>query len=444
MIPQPPNQPPNQAPKSWSARTPLILGFLGVLLLVGGFGTWATLTQIAGAVVAHGRIEVDQNRQVVQHPYGGVVEEVLVKEGDRVAAGQTLIRLDPTEVRSQKAIIESELFELMARSARLEAERGDTTELRFNDELLARAATDPDIAELINGQQNLAVARAESVERERDQLSRQREQLGSQIEGIDAQAAAMQAQLDLLDEELTSQQALLDKGLAQASRVLALRREQARLQGSLGELTARRAQAQERITEIEIGMLKLGTQRREDAISQLRDLRIRELELLEKRRAADEKLARLDIAAPVSGVVYGLAVFARRAVISPAEPLLYVVPQDRPLVITAQVDPIHVDMVYVGQKVTLRFPAFDKRETPDIFGHVDKVSADAFHDERTGATFYRAEIVMEDGESARLPEGEVLIPGMPVESYIRTDDRTPLAYLLRPVVVYFSKAFRES
>ena len=434
----------NPVPKSWSARIPLIVGFLGVLLLLGGFGTWATLTQIAGAVVAPGRIEVDQNRQVVQHPYGGVVSEILVGEGDTVEAGQVLIKLDPTELKSQKAIIESELFEIMARSARLEAERNGETDLEFDAELRARAAQDPDIKELMDGQSNLLLARSDSIARETEQLSRQREQLKSQITGIEAQSDALQSQLALIGEELTSQQELLDKGLAQASRVLALQREEARLSGSVGELTARKAQAEERITEIEIGILKLDTNRREDALSQLRDLRIRELELLEKRRAIDEKLNRLDITAPVSGVVYNLAVFAQRAVITPADPLLFVVPQDRPLVITAQVDPIHVDMVYVGQQVTLRFPAFDRRDTPDIFGHVANLSADAFRDEVTGAPFYRAEIVMNDGEAARLPDGTILIPGMPVDSFIRTDDRTPLAYLLRPLTVYFSKAFRES
>ena len=431
-------------PAKWSARTPLLLGFLGVALLLGGFGTWSTMSEIAGAVVAPGRIEVDQNRQVIQHPYGGVVADILVDEGSRVAAGDILIKLDPTELLSKKAIIEAELFELMARSGRLEAERNGDDVPHFNPELVARSETDPDIRELMDGQANLMRARTESINREAEQLSRQREQLSNQIRGIEAQADAMNTQLALIAEELASQQELLDKGLAQASRVLALKREEARLAGTVGELTARKAQAEERITELEIGILKLESQRREEALSQLRDLRVRELELLEERRASNEKLARLDIAAPVSGVVYNLAVFARRSVISPAEPLMFLVPQDRPLVIAAQVDPIHVDSVYVGQEVTLRFPAFDRRDTPDLFGHVSNLSADAFHDEATGAAFYRVEVEMNEGEAARLPETAVLIPGMPVEGFIRTDDRTPLAYLLRPLTVYFSKAFRES
>jgi HlyD family secretion protein len=428
----------------WSARMPLIVGFLGVAILVGGFGTWSVLTEIAGAVVAAGRIEVEQNRQVVQHPYGGVVAEILVDEGDTVTAGQVMIRLDPVEWQSKKAILEGELFELMARRGRLEAERDGANEIDFADEINIRADTDVNIRELMDGQANLMRARTETINREAEQLSRQREQLANQIDGIDAQSAALQTQLGLIAEELASQQELLDKGLAQASRVLGLQREQARLSGTAGELTARKAQAFARITEIEIEILKLETRRREEAITQIRDLRQRELELLEERRAVDERLNRLDITAPVSGIVYNLSVFARRSVISPADPLLFLVPQDRPLVIAAQVDPIHVDMVFVGQQVTLRFPAFDQRETPDIFGQVAKLSADAFFDDASGATYYRAEIVLDEGQAARLPEGASLIPGMPVESFIRTDDRTPLAYLLRPLTAYFSKAFRES
>ncbi len=429
---------------AWSARLPLIVGFLGVAILVGGFGSWATLTKIAGAVVASGRIEVAQNRQVVQHPYGGVVAEILVDEGDTVEAGQVLIKLDPIEWQSKMTILESELFELMARYGRLVAERDGASEIEFPEELHTRAESDRNVRELMEGQSNLLRARDETISRETDQLSRQREQLANQVVGIDAQTDALETQLGLIAQELSSQQELLDKGLAQASRVLALQREQARLSGAVGELLARKAQVFARITEIEIEIIKLTTRRREEAITELRDLRQRVLALMEERRALEERLNRLDITAPVSGVVYSLAVFARRSVISPAQPLLFLVPQDRPLVIAAQVDPIHIDMVYVGQKVTLRFPAFDQRETPDIFGHVAKVSADAFSDDVTGATFYRAEIVLDEGQSLRLPDGATLLPGMPVESFIRTDDRTPLAYLLRPLTSYFSKAFRES
>ncbi|WP_137702672.1 HlyD family type I secretion periplasmic adaptor subunit [Marimonas lutisalis] len=430
--------------KPWSARLPLFIGFLGLLILVGGFGSWAVFSEIAGAVIASGRIEVDRNRQVVQHPDGGVVAEVLVDEGDTVTVGQVLIRLDPVELASQKTILESQLFEIMARRGRLEAERDGAEKITFDPELIEVSNSNADVRELMDGHTRLYAARQASIDKEIEQLGRRSAQLDDQIEGIVAQSAALETQLALIEQELANQQDLFEKGLAQASRVLNLQREQARLAGQVGDLKSRKAQAEERITEIEIEVLKLDTRRREESISQLRDLRFRELELREERRAIIERMTRLDITAPVSGVVYGLTVFSPRSVIRPADPVLFIVPQDRPLVITAQVEPIHIDMVYVGQEVSLRFSAFDQRETPELVGHVALVSPDAFSDDRTGLTYYRTEIVLDENQRERLPEGTSLVPGMPVEAFIRTDDRTPIAYLLRPFTVYFSKAFRES
>jgi len=225
---------------------------------------------------------------------------------------------------------------------------------------------------------------------------------------------------------------------------LNLQREEARLSGTVGELKAQRAQAEGRITEIDIEILKLGTQRREEAITRLRDLQFQELELAEQRRSLIERLSRLDIRAPVSGIVYGLQVFAKRSVIRPADPVLFLVPQDKPLVIMAQVEPIHIDEIFVNQDVTLRFSALDSRTTPELFGRVVQISADAFQDENTAFSYYRAEIELNEGEMTRLPDGTILIPGMPVEAYIQTADRTPLAYLIKPLADYFAKAFRES
>jgi HlyD family type I secretion membrane fusion protein len=224
---------------------------------------------------------------------------------------------------------------------------------------------------------------------------------------------------------------------------LSLQREDARLLGTIGELTASRAEADGRRTEMEIEILKLDTRRREDAITRLRDIEFNQAEMLERRLALKERLARLEITAPVSGVVYDMAVNTPRSVVRAAEPVLYIIPQDRPLVIAARVEPIHIDQVFVGQEVVLRFSAFDARTTPELIGQVVQVSADAFVDERTLAAFYRAEIRLMDGEVAKL-EGQTIIPGMPVEAFIRTDDRTPLAYLIKPLADYFNKAFRES
>ena len=427
----------------WSARAPMTVGLLGLLVLVGGFGTWAVMTNISGAIIAGGRIEVDQNRQVVQHPDGGVVSEILVDEGTTVEIGDVLIRLDDTQLRSELAINESQLYELMSRRGRLEAERDDRTTITFDPLLLEAAKTNADAPELIAGQERLMTARIESTEKEIDQLNKRRSQIANQIEGIEAQQVSLDQQLSLISKELTDQQRLLDQGLAQAARVLSLQREEARLSGTMGDLEAQKAQAGGRMTEIDIEILKLGTARREDAITRLRDLQYRELELREQRLALIERLARMDIQAPVSGVVYGLQVFALRSVIRPADPVLFIVPQDRPLIINARIEPIHIDKLSIGQEVNLRFSALDQRTTPELIGQVVQISADAFEDERAQASFYRAEIALSEGEQDRLPEGTVLIPGMPVEAFIRTEDRTPLAYLTKPLTDYFTKAFRE-
>ncbi len=428
---------------SWSVRGALIAGAVGVTILFGGFGSWAVFSTIAGAVVASGQIEVDRNRQVVQHIDGGIVAEILVDEGDLVAEGDVLLRLDPADLASQLVITEGQLFEMMARRGRLEAERDDASEIQFDDELLSTAATHTEVADLVQGQERLFAARLDSVQREVEQLEKRANQIEEQITGVLAQQAATREQLTLISEELSNQQSLFDRGLAQASVVLNLRRTQADLQGRLGELIASEAQARGRITELEIETLKLSTRRREEAITRLRDLRYQELELIETRRSLRDRLNRLDITAPVSGVVYGMSVRTPRSVIRPADPVLYLVPQDRPLVIAARVAPTDVDQLHVGQDVSIRLPALDQRQTPELFGAVTLFSADAFRDEATGMSYYRAEIELNPGEMERLPEGTVLIPGMPVESFIRTADRSPLAYLVKPLADYFVKAFRE-
>ncbi|WP_317055984.1 HlyD family type I secretion periplasmic adaptor subunit [Roseovarius rhodophyticola] len=428
---------------AWSVRRPLYIGIFSVVVLLGGFGTWAALTTISGAIVAEGRIEVDQNRQVVQHPDGGVVAELAVDEGDFVVAGDVLLRLDPTALRSQLSITESQLFELMARRGRLEAERDEAPGINFDPLLQQVALANSDVSGLLQGQARLLAARAETTAQEITQLEKQRRQIVDQITGLTAQATALQEQLELIDVELANQQALLDQGLAQATRVLTLQRERARLSGQMGDLAAQVAQAEGRMTEIDIEVLKLGTQQREEAIATLRDQQYRELELLEERRALMERLSRLDIRAPVSGIVYDLQVFALRSVVRPADPILYIVPQDRPLIINARVEPIHIDKIYLGQDVILRFSALDQRRTPELTGQVMQISADAFEEEGTHRSYYRAEIELSEGEQARLPQDVTLIPGMPVEAFIRTQDRTPLAYLVKPLSDYFSKAFRE-
>jgi HlyD family secretion protein len=430
--------------RKWSAIRPVIIGMLGLLVLVGGFGAWSVMSNIAGAIIASGQIEVDRNRQVVQHDTGGTISQIHVDEGDLVKAGDLLLQLDPQQAESELVLIEGQLFELMARRGRLEAQRDGRETIVFPPVLVEVGAANADAQELMTGQTNLFDARRDSVDREIEQLAKQRNQIEEQIKGITAQEVALATQLDLIQQQLTSQQQLLDRGLAQAATVLSLQREQARLTGQIGELVASRAQAEGRITEIEIVGLKLGTAGREEAITQLREIRFRELSLVEQRRALLGTIDRLDIRAPVSGIIYAMQVTTPRSVIRSAEPLMFLIPQDRPLVIAAQVNPTNIDEISVGQEVNLRLSSLDQRTTPELKGQVILISADALDDEVTGGKYFRAEISLSPGEAERLPEGTRLLPGMPVDAFIKTGDRSPLTYLLKPVTDYFVGAWRES
>ena len=430
-------------PSAWSSRGPVSTGMITLAALVFGFGGWSVFTDIDGAIVASGQLEVEQNRQIVQHPDGGVVAKIAVIEGQAVKVGDILVQLDGSLLQSELAIVEGQLFEMRARRARLEAERDDKDAPVFNGELAELAAIRPEVAEQVEGQRGLFMARRESMARQSDQLEKRIAQITSQIEGVVAQTGALTVQLGLIREELTDQKSLLEKGLAQSSRVLALLREESQLQGSMGELASTRAQAEGRATEVELEILRLGAVRREEANTQLRDIGPQELEMAERRRALTERIARLDIRAPVSGLVLGLQVTSPRSVLGAGAPVLYLIPQDRPLVISAQLMPINVDEVSIGQRVRVVFSAFSAKDTPDMFGHVVTISADALTDERTQAPYYRAEIVLDDGELAKL-SGQTLLPGMPVETFIETGSRTPMAYLLKPFTDYFNQAFRES
>lgn len=427
----------------WATRIPIAYGLLTLAALVLGFGGWSVSTKISGAVVTSGQIEVELNRQIVQHPDGGVVTSINVAEGDSVAAGDLLLTLDGAALRSELAIVEGQLFEALARRGRLEAERDDLSDIRFPANLTDALANHPAVTEKMEGQRRLFDARRESLVSQISQLDKRRDQIDEQIIGIDIQTQSLATQRDLLHLDLVDQTGLLEKGLTEASRVLALRREDARLLGQQGEIAATRAQAKAQITETQIEALRLASDRREDANAQLRDIGVQELELAERRRALAERIARLDVRAPVSGVVLGLTVTTPRAVLRAADPVLYLVPQDRPLVIATQVQPVDVDQVHVGQTVKLVFSAFSSRETPELTGHVTVVSADALPDPRNQAPYYRAEILLDDGELAKLG-GKTLIPGMPVVAFIQTEARTPLAYLLKPFTDYFTRAFRES
>ena len=419
------------------------MGLAATLILVAGFGLWSVTAEISGAIVALGQIEVAQDRQVVQHPDGGVVEAILVAEGARVDAGEPLIQLDGSALQSELTIVDGQLSELAARSTRLEAERDGTEGLTFDAEILALAKSSPEVAAQLEGQRRLFEARQATVADHRALLTQRIGQITEQSNGLTSQRAALAVQLDLIEQELVSQQSLLDRGLAQAGTVLALRREQTRLNGLIGEVAAELARTKGQVTEVEIQISGLATLRQQEAAAELREIGPAMLELAERRRALADQIDRLEIRAPVAGIVLGLQVTTPRAVLRPADPVLYVIPQDRPLIITARIAPIHIDEVTVGQTADLVFPSFSSRDTPHLKGRVTLVSADALTEQRTGAMYYAAELQLDDGELARLGD-RTLLPGMPVEVFLETGRRSPLAYLMQPFTDYFVRAFRET
>lgn len=433
----------SKASRALSVAMPMKVGLIGVAVFVGGFGYWSGGTTIAGAVVASGHVTVMERRQVVQHLDGGIVASLNVREGEYVEQGDVLVRLDDTMLSTELSIIEGELFEIMARRARLEAERDGRTEAMPLALLAEAMHDDPSVEALWLGQVQLFEARRDTVLRHVEQYRKRQEQTVIQADGFIAQQDALQRQISLLEEEATAMETLFSRGLAEMPRILAMRREQAGQAGRLGEIEARRAELAGRVVEIDMEILSLQTERREQAISELRDIHRRETELLERRRAVLDRLGRLDIRAPVSGVIYDQQVFGPMAVIQPAQDVLHIVPQDRPLVVTARINPVHIDEVFVGQSVSLQFSALDQRTVPPLEGHVSRISPDVFEVQATGETYYQAEIAIEPQQLVAL-DGVRIVPGMPVEAFIRTRDRTPIEYLTQPLTDYFNRAFRES
>jgi HlyD family type I secretion membrane fusion protein len=416
----------------------------GVALAVigfGGFGAWASLAPLASAAVANGIIVTDTNRKVVQHLDGGIVAEILVRDGAAVEAGQVLMRFDDLETRSAVTLLEDQRRAYAAQEARLLAERDEKDRLVFPQDLEALRGH-PQVAEILAGQERIFESQRASL-KGRAEVTRQRiAQYEAQIRSFEAQLDAGSRQLVLIGQELVGVQELFDKGLERKPRLLSLKRAAAELDGEQGEFSNRMAQAREAIAEAEMEILSMRADRHTEVTAELREVQMRLAEIREKLAAAQIRLGRRDLVAPEAGTVLNLRFFAPGSVVQPGGPVLDLVPRDDRLVVEARVRPVDIDVVHVGLPAKVVLSAFKMRTTPQISAEVVGVSADALKDERTGELYYTARVVADPDQLRDLADIH-LQPGMPAETLIVTGERTMLQYLLQPIRDTFRTAFRE-
>src|SRR4249919_2886377 len=418
-----------------------IAGVAVVIFLTGGVGVWAGTMHIAGALIAPGTIVVDSNTKKVQHPTGGVVGEVRVHDGDHVKAGELLVRLDDTVARASLAIVTKGLTEFGARKARLAAERDRADTIKFPDDLLQREA-DPDVAQVLAAERKLFDLRRAARAGQKAQLRERIEQLGKEINGFTSQQISKEKEVTLIERELAGVHDLFQKNLVPMTRVTALERDATRLDGERGQLVASIAQAKGKVAELNLQIIQVDEDASSEVAKEMREVEGKIGEFVERKIAAADQLKRTDIRAPQAGTVFQSTVHTVGGVIPPGDPMMIIVPDAENLAVEARVNPQDIDKVQITQPAVLRFSAFDTRTTPEIFGKVTRVSADTTLDQRTGQSYYTIRIALERDQMERL--GNVrLVPGMPVDAFVQTGERTVIAYLMKPLSDQIVKAFRE-
>jgi HlyD family secretion protein len=425
------------------------LNFVGLaitVLLIGGVGGWATTTPLAGAVIAAGTIVVESNVKKVQHPTGGIVGQILVKEGNEVEAGQVVLRLDDTVTKATLGVVQSQLDELTAREARLLAERDDAPAMTFPEQLLGRRGQSS-AATVMAGEEKLFESRRTARTGQRAQLRERVAQTNEEIRGLSAQLAAKESELGLIGKELAGVAELYSKNLVSISRYTLLQREQARVQGERGQFIADIARARGKISETELQIVQLDQDFRTEVLKDLREAQGKIAELKERVTAAQDQLKRVDLRAPQAGIVHQLAVHTVAGVIGNGETIMQIVPRADELVVEAKVAPSDIDQVAVGAEAVVRVMAGNQRTTPMITGRLTRVSADLTREQQQNSAqpppaFYTVRITLPPEEVTRLKDIR-LVPGMPAEVFIQTHERTPLAYLLKPLQEQIARTFRE-
>jgi HlyD family secretion protein len=431
------------SPALHSIQRYLIAGIVIVVFVTIGMGGWAATAKLSGAVIGQGMLVVDSNVKKVQHPTGGVIGELRVREGDSVKAGDILVRLDETQTLANATIITKNFDELLARQARLETERDKGERVVFPATLLERA-TDPssDAARGIAAEKSLFDLRRQARDGQKAQLRERRAQLQEEIKGYLGQAEAKQKEVELIHQELEGVRTLWQKNLIPITRLTALERDTARLEGERSQLSGLTAQSKGKIAEIELQIIQIDQDLRTEVGKDLIEARSKISELAERKTAAVDQLNRIDIRAPQNGRVHQLAVHTVGGVIAPGEQIMLIVPDADALAVEVKMAPRDIDQLYVGQTALMRFAAFNQKTTPEIEGEVSLISADLSQDQRTGTSYYTTRVALKPEELARLGSAK-LVPGMPVDVFIQTPSRTALSYLVKPLRDQAERAFKE-
>ncbi|MFN3624717.1 MAG: HlyD family type I secretion periplasmic adaptor subunit [Hyphomicrobium sp.] len=429
--------------QSESAHGYILAGIVTVAVMTAGMGGWAATTVLAGAVIAPGVVVVETSAKKVQHPTGGIVGEIKVKDGDHVMAGQVVLRLDETTTRANLQIVTTQLDELILREARLRADLDENPSLALPSVLKDRAG-EVNVQSLLETERIILAARRATCDGQKKQFSERVAQLSNQVVGVTAQIGAKEGELKYIEKELAGLQELESKQLVTTTRINSLRREAVRLQGEHGQLVAQVAELRGKIAETELQNIGHLQERRAEILKELREVQSKRSELAERKVAADDQLRRIDLRAPQSGIVHELSVHTVGGVVERGEQLMLIVPGGDKLVIEASIAPRDIDQVRPGADVNVRFPSFNMQTTPEFKGTVTHVSADLLKDATTGQSSYVARVTLnEEARRVMTKSALALMPGMPAEVQVQTGSRTVLSYLMKPLEDQLARSFRE-